>query len=244
MSETTPVILPDQRRKYVRPIMRVLIRIALALLTDLRIVGQENLPDRGPLLLVGNHFHFVDPLIFIRIAPWPIEFVGNAAMPNAPLSVRIFPKIWKTYEVERARSSRSALIAAKDLLDRGGILGIFPEAGSWAKVLRPARPGTALLALRTGTPLVPVGLYGLNDIFPALKKFKRARVTVSIGKQFGPYEGNASGRADRELLEEVGHDIMRHIAPLIPPVSHGFYSDDPEIRSAAEEDSKYPWSIE
>jgi len=49
-----------------------------------RINGRENLPKGGPLIVVGNHFHFLDPLMFIHLLPYPAEFVGGAKMPNAP----------------------------------------------------------------------------------------------------------------------------------------------------------------
>ena len=55
------------------------------------------------------------------------------------------------------------LLVAETLLKRGGIIGIFPEGGNWATVLRPARPGPAYLATQTGAPLLPVGIDGLID---------------------------------------------------------------------------------
>jgi 1-acyl-sn-glycerol-3-phosphate acyltransferase len=54
------------------------------MLTRLEVNGVENLPEKGPLIMVGNHFSFVDPTCFVRIAPWEIEFVGGADMPHAP----------------------------------------------------------------------------------------------------------------------------------------------------------------
>lgn len=243
MTESTDLVLPSPARLLLRKLLRFGIAIVFALLTDLKINGKENLPESGPLLLVGNHFHFVDPLAFIHIAPWPIEFIGNRAMPNAPMSVRIFPLLWQPLMIKRGTSSRDSLLAAKKLIEQGGALGIFPEAGSWARVLRPPRPGTALLALRTGAPLVPVGLVGFNEIFPSLKKGKRATIEVNIGKPFGPYEGESTSRADRQKMEEIGHDIMQHIAAMIPAEDHGVYSDDPAVREAAKEAAIYPWDI-
>jgi 1-acyl-sn-glycerol-3-phosphate acyltransferase len=127
-------------------------------------------------------------------------------------------------------------------LDQQGVMGIFPEGGNWATVLRPARPGTAFLTTMTGAPLLPVGLSGLNDVFPALGKGKRAKVTIKVGKPFGPYTVKGSGRERRAQLDEIGHEIMRHIAELIPPEKRGHYSDDPAIREAAQGTEIYPWA--
>lgn len=211
-------------------------------LADVEIIGEENLPGQGPLLMVGNHFSFIDPVAFVRVAPWPMEFVGGAVTPHAPTWTKLIPKMWGYYPLYRGTGSRYAMQAAESILNQKGILGIFPEAGNWATVLRPARPGTAFLATRTGAPILPVGLAGLNDLFPALKEKKRAKVTFRIGKTFGPYSVDGTGRAIRGQLDEIGHEIMRHIADLLPPEKRGYYSDDPAIREAAKGTEIYPWA--
>ena len=127
------------------------------------------------------------------------------------------------------------------MLARDGVLGIFPEAGNWETVLRPARPGAAFLAVRTGTPILPMGFDGLIDILPHLRRGRRARVTVRIGKPLGPFRATGRGRERRRQLDEIGHQIMRRIARLIPPERRGHYSDDPAIRAAAQGTETYPW---
>jgi 1-acyl-sn-glycerol-3-phosphate acyltransferase len=230
------------RRRLVRFILRMLSIPAFRLVCRMQITGRENLPDKGPLLLVGNHFSFIDPVTFVRIARWPVEFLGGAEFAHAPGWVRIIPWLWGYYPLYRGTGSTYGLKAAEAVLSQGGVLGIFPEAGNWAEVLRPARPGTAFLATLTGAPLIPVGIYGLNDVFPTLKEGRRASVTVQIGKAFGPFKANGHGRERRQQLEEIGHEIMRHIAELLPPEKRGHYSDDPAIRQAARGTEVYPWA--
>ncbi|MBI4730633.1 MAG: 1-acyl-sn-glycerol-3-phosphate acyltransferase [Chloroflexi bacterium] len=230
------------RRRPVRFVLKQLSAPAFSLLTRLEINGAENLPEQGPLLMVGNHFSFIDPVAFVRLAPWPIEFVGGAVTPHAPLWTRIIPFLWGYHKLYRGTGSRDALRAAEDILKLGGILGIFPEAGNWATVLRPPRPGTAYLAARTGAPILPVGLDGFTEVFPSLFRGRRAKVTVNIGKPFGPFTACGSGRERRAQLDEIGHEIMRHIAELLPPEKRGHYSDDPAIREAARGTEIYPWA--
>jgi 1-acyl-sn-glycerol-3-phosphate acyltransferase len=215
--------------------------MAFAVLTDLHIIGQENLPEQGPLLVVANHFSFIDPVAMIRATPWPMEFIGGFHMPNAPPIVTWLPGVWGYYPVFRGTGSRYALRASEAVLAQGGVLGIFPEAGSWAAVLRPPRPGTAFLAVRTGVQLLPMGLDGLTEVFPRFREGKRARVTLRIGKPFGPFQATGRGRRRREQLDEIGHKIMRRIAELLPPEQRGHYSKDPEIRKAAQGTEIYPW---
>jgi 1-acyl-sn-glycerol-3-phosphate acyltransferase len=241
MEKTDPKF-PYPRRRLIRALLRQLSHAAFAVLTDLQIVGQENLPREGPLLVVANHFSFIDPVAMVRATPWPLEFVGGFQMPNAPASVTWLPKVWGYYPVFRGTGSRYALRAAEAVLAQDGILGIFPEAGSWATVLRPPRPGAAFLAVRTGARILPMGFDGLPDVFPRLRKGRRARVTVRIGRPFGPFHATGRGRARRQQLDAIGHEIMRRIAELIPPEWRGHYSEDPALRAAAQGTEIYPWA--
>jgi 1-acyl-sn-glycerol-3-phosphate acyltransferase len=236
------VEFPYPRRRLIRGLLQRLAHVVFVVLTDLQIIGQENLPKEGPLLVVANHFSFIDPAAMVRATPWPLEFVGGFQMPNAPASVTWIPRLWGYYPVYRGTASRNALRAAEAVLTQGGVLGIFPEAGNWATVLRPARPGAAFLAVRTGARILPMGFDGLLDVFPRLCKGRRARVTIRIGKPFGPFHAKGRGRARRQQLETIGHEIMRHIAELIPPEWRGHYSDDPAIRAAAQGSEIYPWA--
>jgi len=233
-----PVYRPNTT---IRRVLQFLARAALRVLTDLKIEGEENFPASGPLIMVGNHFSFIDPAAFISIAPWPLDFVGGAVTPHAPKIVRFLPRLWGFLPVYRGTGSTYALKEAQNILNRGGVLGIFPEGGSWAQILRPARPGAALLTAQTGAPLLPVGLHGLPDVFLSLKKFRRARVRFRIGKPFGPFRISGSRYDQRRQLDEIGHEIMRKIAELLPPEKGGLYSSDPQVREASKGSEYYPW---
>ncbi len=79
-------------------------------------------------------------------------------------------------------------------------------------------------------------------IIPSLKKFRRAVVTIRIGKPIGPFASTERGRAGRAEIDLVGETILRAIGELIPPEVRGVYSDDPLLRQAAEADAVYPWA--
>lgn len=232
------------RRRVLRWALQRAAWAAFSVLTDLQIIGRENLPERGPLLVVANHFSFIDPALMVRVLPWPLEFVGGFRMPNAPAAATIIPRLWGFYAVHRGAASTEALRAGEAVLAQGGVLGIYPEAGSWAAVLRPARPGAAFLAARSGAPILPIGFDGLVNIFPRLLRGRRARVTVRIGRPFGPFRTTGRGRGRREQLERIGNEIMARIAELIPAERRGRYSSDPEVREAARAFEAYPWDEE
>jgi len=211
------------------------------ILSKFEVEGEENFPDSGPLIVVGNHFSFLDPPAFIAVTPWPMEFIGGAFNPHAPKIVRFIPKLWGYLPVYRGTGSTFALKEAQRILKNKGIIGIFPEGGAWAEVLRPARPGAALLAANTGAKILPIGLHNFPAMFPSLKKFKRATVKIKIGKPFGPFETSGSRYDQRQQLDQIGDEIMRHIAPLIPVDKGGRYSSDPAVREASKGTEEYPW---
>jgi 1-acyl-sn-glycerol-3-phosphate acyltransferase len=232
---------PYPRKLVIRKIAKGLAGAAFWLLSDFQVSGKENLPDGGPLLVVANHFSFIDPVALVHALPYPIEYLGGAQFPHAPKIVKALPGIYGYYPLYRGTGSRYALRAGKAILDQGGVLGIFPEGGNWAEVLRPARPGAAYLASRTDAQLLPVALYGLNDIFP-LKLGKRPTVHAKIGKPIGPFSTTGRGRERREQLDQISRTIMQSIADLMPDELRGFLAEDPAIREAAKGTEVYPWA--
>jgi 1-acyl-sn-glycerol-3-phosphate acyltransferase len=228
------------RRVFIRRVLKSLAGIAFWLLSDLEIQGKENLPVEGPLLVIANHFCFIDPVAVLRTLPYPIEFVGGAEFPHAPPLVKAIPKWWGYYPVFRGTGSRYALRAAEEILSQNGVLGIMPEGGAWAEVLRPARPGAAFLASQTGARVLPLGIYGLNNIFP-YQPGKRPKAVVRIGKPVGPFRATGKGRERRKQLDEIGLELMKSIAALLPDEFRGFLAEDPEIRKLAAGTEVYPW---
>jgi 1-acyl-sn-glycerol-3-phosphate acyltransferase len=235
---------PDPIHRPNRPLRRLMQYLArglLGMLTDMEVEGRENFPKSGPLIMVGNHFSFVDPAVFVSIAPWPMDFIGGAVTPHAPKIVQFLPRLWGYLPVYRGTGSTYALKEADRILKTGGVVGIFPEGGSWAQVLRPARPGAALLTATAGAPLLPIGLTGFPRVFSSLKEGKRARVRIRIGKPFGPFRIFGSRYERRRQLDKIGDEIMSRIADLIPQEEAGLYSKDPKVREAARGTEYYPW---
>ncbi|MCK4489158.1 MAG: 1-acyl-sn-glycerol-3-phosphate acyltransferase [Anaerolineales bacterium] len=228
------------RRIFMRGLLRILAKASLSLLSDFRIEGEENLPASGPLLVIANHFSFIDPVALLSSLPYSIEFVGGAVFPHAPKLVQFIPQLWGYYPVFRGTGSRNALRAAEEILYQNGVLGIMPEGGSWAEVLRPARPGAAYLASQTGAKVLPLGIYGLNSIFP-IQLGKRPPTVVKIGKPVGPFTTTGRGRERREQLDQIGLELMKAIAAQLPDHYRGFLANDPAIREAALGTEEYPW---
>jgi 1-acyl-sn-glycerol-3-phosphate acyltransferase len=230
-----------QPNRPLRRFLQFLARGVFKIVTDMEIEGEENFPKSGPLIMVGNHFSFIDPAAFVSVAPWPMDFIGGAVTPHAPKIVQFIPRLWGYLPVYRGTGSTYALKEAERILKGGGVVGIFPEGGSWAQILRPARPGAALLTATAEAPLLPIGLVGFPKVFSSLRQGKRAKVKIRIGKPFGPFKIFGSRYERRRQLDDIGDEIMTHIAELIPQEEAGLYSKNPKIREAAKGSEYYPW---
>lgn len=232
---------PYPRRRLLRMVMSRLGWGTLRVLSDFRVIGQEYVPASGPFILIGNHFSPLDTVATVAAVPHPLEFLGGAQLVDATRFTTWIPRLWGYYEVYRGSVSGQAMRASVAVLAQNGVLAIFPEGGSWAEVLRPARPGAAFLAIKTGVPILPMGLDGVTELFPALRQRRRARVTVRFGPLIGPFMAEGHGRGRREQLDAIGDTMMRAIATLLPPEKRGVYSEDASLRAAAQLAAIYPY---
>ena len=228
------------RRRIPRTLLKGVVHIALHTLTNFELIGEENIPEQGPLIIAGNHFSYADSVAMLQIAPPSIEMFSGANPAFTPGWARLLPRLWGVLYVYRGTGSRRALRQAESVLKQGGYFGIFPEGGAWARMLRPARPGAAFLAARTRAPVLPVAFTGFRDGFP-LRLRDQADVKISVGEPIGPFHTEGRGRKRRQQLDEIGEEIMQAIAALLPDHLRGKYSSDPQVRERAREVADYPW---
>ena len=232
------IIVP--RRLIIRSALKGLISAALHTFSNFEVIGLENVPDQGPLIITGNHFSFSDSIAMLHIAPASIEMFSGANPAFTPWWGKLLPRLWGVLYVYRGTGSRQAIRDAELILKQNGFFGIFPEGGAWAEMIRPARPGAAYLAARIGAPILPVGFTGFNDILP-IRFRDQSKVTIRVGKPYQPAPILGKGRERRQQLDDLGDQIMKEIADLLPDHLKGKYSSDPAIRERAQEVEAYPW---
>jgi 1-acyl-sn-glycerol-3-phosphate acyltransferase len=218
---------PWPRRRFIRGVLSAAIEVAAKILVDWDVSGEENIPKKGPLLIVGNHFSFLDTVAPIHVTKWPLEFIGDFEMPNAPPVMRTFPGLWETLKIEQGTPNFEALKASEAILEQDGVLVIYPEGHVHDGPLNSALPGAAYMALRTGVPILPMGTISDNDwkLFGTIKEEKRRlKIFTKIGKVFGPITNEPDKRPSRDEIRQAGELIMTKIADLLPKEYRGEFS--------------------
>ena len=193
----------------------------MTLLGGARIEGLEHVPREGPFILVANHCSQADPPLLGWATGYQVDrvvhFMAKEEMRHWPV-IGWLAERSGVFFVRRGEGDRASQRTALAILASGEPIGIFPEGTrSRDGRMREARPGAALLAVRSGAPVVPVGIAGTHRMFPGRSRLPhRTRVTFRIGRPFTlPHQ--ASGRLDRAALAAGTQRITDEIAALLPP---------------------------
>jgi len=203
---------------------RVLIRITLFLLTNWHVKGKENIPGQGPLIVVSNHLNLADPPVIAVSLSRNAIFMAKEELFRSRFS-SYFIGSFGAFPVHRGQLDRKALRQAQRILAEGSVLIMFPEATrSKNAQLQPAFPGSALVALRSGAPILPIGITGTERIRGATWWLRRPRLTVNIGPPF--HLPPADSKLSKTELAEITNLIMGHIARLLPVEYRGSYSEE------------------
>lgn len=188
-------------------------RLALRLLADWEVRGQEAVPPTGPLIVVANHMHLLDPPVLAASLPRKLAIMVRDDLLRVP-GVGLMIRGYDTIAVRRGSPDRRALVRAIGHLISGGAVGIFPEGTrSRDGRLGEGQPGAALLALRTGALILPVGISGTRGVFSALTALRRPQVLVQIGS---PFVLRRREHAGAHLRAQATQEIMAKIAELLP----------------------------
>jgi len=203
----------------------------------------EHLPP-GPLIVAANHASSADPPIIGAFLNGkldrPLNWLGKRELLELPI-IGWAMRQAAIHPVDRRAADVDAFRTAMRILEGGNILAVFPEGTrSRDGALLEARDGAAVLALRSGATILPIGIADSDRLWPRgslLPRFGR-QVTIRFGRPFtsaetlgvGSTGGNGSDR--RQQKEAATRLIMTRIAELLPPRQRGVYAADVE-RAAA-----------
>ena len=198
--------------------------VARALLTPLfrfgwrvHVRGLDNLPRRGPAILCPNHTSVIDSFLLPSVLPRRITFVGKAEYLDDWKTKHLFPALGMI-PIDRSGGDASsrALDAAANVLESGELFGIYPEGTrSRDGKLRKGHTGPARLSLRTGAPMVPIGMVGTREIQPpgasAPRLFRPCVIHIGRPIDASRYRDRPD---DRLVLRQLTDELMFEIREL------------------------------
>jgi 1-acyl-sn-glycerol-3-phosphate acyltransferase len=188
----------------------------------LRVHGLEHLPTTGPVLLAGNHSSFLDGPIVVVVLPRPSVFLVKSELYVGVM--RHVLRLVRQLPIRRAKPDRSGLRAALDVLDQGGVLGVFPEGTRGTGTLESVQDGIGYLALKAGCPIVPVVILGTGTALPTGKRMPKlnSRVDVVFGPAF-EIELNGDPRrrqSMREATQQIHRRLLEHLRSSAEQTGH------------------------
>jgi 1-acyl-sn-glycerol-3-phosphate acyltransferase len=199
-------------------ILRFLARILLKGLFKIEVRGLEKLPSEESYIFAGNHLSWIDPFLMLVCAPAEprIYFIAAREEVEKPEWRKFFTKrIGGVIPVDRGQGNayRQTAVKVKEVLNGGGVLGIFPEGDVSAietgRIL-PLKKGIGYFAAQSGAAIVPVAFSGTKELW------LRKHIIMIVGE---PIPGRQGGRAIAEELTQKTAEGIRAVLPPPMPVN-------------------------
>ena len=184
---------------FVKAVMSVM----FAVVYPLRMVGAENLPKSGAAILCGNHMSLLDPLAAGRAVGRPVRFMGKKELFRVPVLGGIICALG-AFPVDRGNADMTAVRTSLTILKEGGVLGIFPQGGRETGGYRGMETGVALIALKSGAPVVPM------RILRKFRPFRRNTLIIGVPVDLSAF----SIRAGSEALTKATQKIEAAVTAL------------------------------
>ncbi len=197
-------------------------RTLFPLIVKLDIRGLENVPQQGPLLAAMNHTNFLDPaLVAANLRPDVLPMAKIEAF-KFPLNLLFHG--YGAFPVRRGEGDLSAMKHSLQILRENHVMLISPE-GTRTKsgTLQVPKEGIALLAVKSGAPILPVGLWGNKQLWHNLGHLRRTPVGMRVGEPLVIVV--PTNKPTREVLRAITDELMYYIARLLPPEYRGRYAD-------------------
>jgi len=180
-----------------------------------QVIGRENIPRKGGVLLCANHVSYIDPPALGAGASRRVHFMAKEPLFRVPVLGFLIKRVG-AFPVRQHTADRTALKKAIELLQNGEVVAIFPEGtrNFNPQELLPPEPGAGMIALKSRVPVVPVALINTEKLLPPHALFFRfAQIKVAYGK---PVDlSDLYDKNGREAVEEAGKRIMAAISELL-----------------------------
>ena len=215
--------MPESKNST-RWVINFLIRIYTRITCRLDAPDLHKIPMQGPLIAIANHTGQIEvPLLFAHLQPRQLTGWAKAESWDNKFLNWVFG-VWGIIPVRRGEADMHALKEALRALEKGLIFGIAPEGTrNYNGRLKRALPGTVIIALHSGAPIVPVAHWGGENFMKNLKRLKRTDFHIRVGK---PFQINTEGvRITGEVRQQIVDEMMYQLAALLPEEYRGEYSN-------------------
>lgn len=207
-----PPVIPA-RNNFYWFMRRIIIGINKAYL-GFEVIGAENLPENGGVLVVPNHASNLDPTTIAAGLNREVHFLAKEELFTGVLG-KFLRKV-NAHPLKRSGIDRTAFRMCREILKQGHVLMLFPE-GQRTKTgeLLEAKPGAALIAAQANVPLVPAYISGTLESMPTGASFaKPGKVRVFFGKPFELEHIDVVRMPKKDFYDKAGKLIMEKIGEL------------------------------
>lgn len=184
----------------------------LFFLLGLKSKGIQNVPDKGPLIVVANHVSIWDPIVVALVLKRPIHFMAKIELFKYSFLGKLLKKL-NAFPVKRGAADRTAIKHAIYILEEGKVLGIFPEGtrNKNGEKVEKSQMGAAMIALKTGTPVLPVACIGTKRTLP-LGWFSPLEVRIGEPLYLDEFKGQ---KVNSALMAQVSNIVTDEINTLL-----------------------------
>lgn len=163
---------------------------------ELEVFGEENLPEKGPVLYVATHKSVFDIVVLMTLLKEPAIFIGKKEVASMPFANKWFDALGCIY-VDRSdmRQALKSIMEGVKEIKNGQSIVLFPEGTrNMSNEIKPFKEGGFKLATKTGVPVIPIALSDTFKVFEEKKYIRKTKVKVNIGSPIA-----TSGLSKEEL---------------------------------------------
>ncbi len=187
-------------------VVKISVRFLLSLIYKIEIIGKENIPNEGKAIVCSNHFNNLDPVVIGTYLPRKINYMAKEELFSSKPMAAILKRLG-VFPVRRGGADISAIKSALKILKNENALGIFPE-GTRSKTgeMLKAKPGLAMIGIKSKSPIVPIAIIG------DYKPFRKIKIIIDNPIEFTEYYNK---KMSIDEYQQISQNVLDHIRELM-----------------------------